>query len=585
MTAQNRFDLRFPHLLVEFDPANPKKPHEYTYGSPKKVKWICRVCGHRWKATIKNRTKKDRPTGCPKCFRKRRAELTRTPTDKNRLTIHAPHLIEEFDFTKNPRPPHEFTYSSRSKVGWVCKICGYKWNARITERTRKDKPSGCPNCAKISRKKLQQKPTDQNRFTIHAPHLIEEFDFLNNPLPPHEYTYGSGVKAKWICRVCNYRWEARLNDRTRKKNPTGCPACDGKIVTDRNRLTIHAPHLIDEFDFLNNPKPPHEYSYGSQETVRWICRDCGYKWDAQVTCRTKKTHPTGCPACDGKIVTDKNRLTIHAPYLIDEFDFLNNSKPPHEYSYGSQEIISWICRNCGNKWDASIRNRTSKVNPSGCPDCGKLKGIHGPLPGICEIFGEKLSRLFYSNIKFQFIIWIDKERNKFIRPDAVIKKDKEAKIIKGETTYFDILLDFKINPYGPGVEKTKGDYAPHCKSLIILHLFDHRTAENHKDLSTGKKVPVHYLTFPELLKKLNGMVDGETITRKMLNELMEEYKRIIRLANNPDSLKNLKGITDKERLVKEYRRIIEFTNNNRTGKSQRSDDKNDKGISDLRSYI
>ena len=55
-----------PELLAEWDweQNTDCDPHRITSGSNRKVHWICRACGHRWSATVNNRTS---GSGCPKC--------------------------------------------------------------------------------------------------------------------------------------------------------------------------------------------------------------------------------------------------------------------------------------------------------------------------------------------------------------------------------------------------------------------------------------------------------------------------------------------------------------------------------------
>ena len=57
--------LTDPCLLKEWDyEKNEKMPSEYSYGSGKKVFWICSTCGYSWQATINSRHK---GAGCPAC--------------------------------------------------------------------------------------------------------------------------------------------------------------------------------------------------------------------------------------------------------------------------------------------------------------------------------------------------------------------------------------------------------------------------------------------------------------------------------------------------------------------------------------
>ena len=58
------------NILAEWDPENELLPSQVSYGSGKKVSWVCSVCGHHWLATIDNRRK---GKGCPICGAAKRA--------------------------------------------------------------------------------------------------------------------------------------------------------------------------------------------------------------------------------------------------------------------------------------------------------------------------------------------------------------------------------------------------------------------------------------------------------------------------------------------------------------------------------
>jgi len=64
---ENRLSLLYPDICCEWNIIKNKNltPSDVSYGSGKKVWWLCSVCGFEWKATITNRVfKKSR---CPNC--------------------------------------------------------------------------------------------------------------------------------------------------------------------------------------------------------------------------------------------------------------------------------------------------------------------------------------------------------------------------------------------------------------------------------------------------------------------------------------------------------------------------------------
>ena len=125
-----------------------------------------------------------------------------------------------------------------------------------------------------------------------------------------------------------------------------------------DHLIITHPHLKEQVHpTKNGTKKLEDYSYGSREPFWWLCPedDCGYEWEAPIQRRTRH----GCPACAGKTVTDRNRVTITHPHLIKEVHpTKNGDKKLEDYSYGSHEPFWWLCPkdDCGHEWEAQICN-------------------------------------------------------------------------------------------------------------------------------------------------------------------------------------------------------------------------------------
>lgn len=67
----NDLEHKFPEIAKEWDyeKNNPLTPYDVTYGSNKKVWWICPICGKSYQAWISDRTGKKK-TGCPSCSHK-----------------------------------------------------------------------------------------------------------------------------------------------------------------------------------------------------------------------------------------------------------------------------------------------------------------------------------------------------------------------------------------------------------------------------------------------------------------------------------------------------------------------------------
>lgn len=60
------------------------------------------------------------------------------------------------------------------------------------------------------------------------------------------------------------------------------------------------------------------------------------------------------------------------PELSKEWSDKNELSPCQVYACSGAKAW-WDCPDCGNHYDSKICNRTRPLNPSGCPECGKLK--------------------------------------------------------------------------------------------------------------------------------------------------------------------------------------------------------------------
>jgi len=227
---------------------------------------------------------------------------------KKPLSETHPRLCEEWDYTKNGNlRPENVTYGANRKVWWVCRVCIYSWNAFINNRTKKLKPSGCPACS-------GRVVTDRNSLAVLHPYLLEEWDFDKNKLSPHSVHYSSGKKVWWRCfrEDCGYAWESAISSRTSKRRPQKCPACNGRVANKKNNLAVKFPDLVKEWHPIKNGNlKPTDVVQQSHKKVWWECFN-HHSWTATIGNRTRGS---GCPYCAGKIVTDKNRLSIYFIFL------------------------------------------------------------------------------------------------------------------------------------------------------------------------------------------------------------------------------------------------------------------------------
>jgi len=211
------------------------------------------------------------------------------------------------------------------------------------------------------------KLTDANRLSIRYPDVAAEWHPTENePLTPHDVSYGSNKKVSWRCED-GHEWDAVVSSRTSIR--TGCPSCSGRRATDATRLSIRYPDVAAEWHQAKNGSlTPHDVSYGSHKKVWWLCEQ-GHEWKVEVFRRTiekrtikgRELEGIGCPQCAGG-------LSVYYPAIAAEWHPTKNEPlTPHDVSYASNKKVWWICKKgADHEWDDTVNHRTSG---RGCPCC------------------------------------------------------------------------------------------------------------------------------------------------------------------------------------------------------------------------
>ena len=234
--GSNSLATMFPYLLKEWDYKKNKDldPKKITYGSRKKVFWVCSKCRYEWKTIICNRT--GLKNNCPACCNRK------IKSNKSNSFGHCyPDLLKEWDYNKNTNlDPEKLTIGSHKVVWWKCLKCEYEWKAMVKSRVKGNK---CP--ASIN---LAIKPNKSNSFAYCYPKLLKEWDYSKNiNLDPEKLTPGLGKKVFWVCLRCNYKWEATIHSRTNLK--CGCPQCKESKGEKRIRnylIKKEIPYIYDK---------------------------------------------------------------------------------------------------------------------------------------------------------------------------------------------------------------------------------------------------------------------------------------------------------------------------------------------------
>ena len=192
----------------------------------------------------------------------------------------------------------------------------------------------------------------------------------NEPLTPHDLTYGSKRKVWWRCES-GHEWQAAVYTRTGAG--AGCPVCAGKtVLAGINDLAAQYPRLAAQWHPAKNaPLTPSDVLPGSHRKVWWVCEK-GHQWQATVKSRASGC---GCPVCTHReVIPGDNDLTATHPELAAQWHPTQNGplRPEHVVA-GTRRKVWWRCEK-GHEWQATV---ASRAGGAGCPVCAGRKVVPG----------------------------------------------------------------------------------------------------------------------------------------------------------------------------------------------------------------
>ena len=335
----------------------PVTPENISYGSKKKVWWICGK-GHRWQAAVYTRTGSG--TGCPICAGK-------IPlSGETDLATRYPELVRQWHPTLNGElTPDQVLPGSHKMAWWICEK-GHEWRAKINSRVRGE---GCPVCAN------RQVLPEENSLAARYPALAGEWHpAKNGGLTPDRVPPGTRRKVWWQCEK-GHQWQASVAARVAGG---GCPVCAGRqVVAGENDLASFFPAIAAQWHpTKNGALTPRQVTPGSSKKVWWLC-PLGHAYQSPVTARVRRD--SGCPYCAGRrVLPGFNDLATVEPELAGQWHpDLNGTLTPEMVTAGSRRKVWWECDQ-GHVWKAAVFSRTGGKK-CGCPVCaGKVRAAMRP---------------------------------------------------------------------------------------------------------------------------------------------------------------------------------------------------------------
>lgn len=188
-----------------------------------KINWTCRVCGHKWPATIFSRTKgqngKNKINKCPRCGRRKRD----IPYSEE-----YPDLDKKWIKELNGMSMDNLLDQDK-KHWWMCEIHGpFKQSFIVMKRARNTKFKGCPHCRKENSLLEYQTLYYQYKELIQK-EWAPENRYLADPkkISPKNVT-----RVLWICNDCKEKYPMSIKKRTLyyKRGRTACPYCKNRSI-------------------------------------------------------------------------------------------------------------------------------------------------------------------------------------------------------------------------------------------------------------------------------------------------------------------------------------------------------------------
>ncbi len=266
-------------------------------------------------------------------------------------------------------------------------------------------------------------------------------------------------------------------------------------------LLSEFPEIAKEWDYKKNDKAPEEYAPHSNKKVWWVC-PVGHSYECTIDHRTGRGQ--GCAYCSGKrVLIGFNDLKTKNADLAEEWDYDANEITPEQVTIGCNKKVWWVCRNCGNRWQAVINDRAG-VEKKGCPVCAKQKRVKSFLDNWLKVGENDLASQCPKLLKE----W-DYERNVEVSPNGITVGSRYKAWWKCSTcgNLWQAAIHNRVtNKSGcPICARHKSTSFPEQAMYYYLSMIFPETVNSYKDIFSSTKMELD-LYIPEL--KIGIEYDG-----------------------------------------------------------------------------
>ncbi|MEQ2536656.1 zinc-ribbon domain-containing protein [Coprococcus comes] len=254
-------------------------PEDFTYGSERKVWWVCSKCGYEWETTINNRTNGYFKTGCPKCSGEHSTSFPeqailyyiRQYVDQNaesRFKIKMGGKEEELDV-------------------WIPSMaCGIEYDGEYYHARRGEKDAEKDHAAANSSIRLIR--------LIECSHNAIEGDRIYLDVRHNQKRNIERAVQHVVALLAGHPVSLDM------EADTAAIMSNYKLEKEKSSVKALFPELAKQWDYeRNGTLLPENISYGSERKVWWICPVCGGSFLKSVNTRTatRTRNLQHCPYC------------------------------------------------------------------------------------------------------------------------------------------------------------------------------------------------------------------------------------------------------------------------------------------------
>jgi len=309
-----------PELMQYWAKENVLDPYAKGVGSGDKALWICPKCNKNYSCKIVHRVKRKTPL-CNDCA---------GYTGRTNISLRQkyPEYAKLMNETLNgDKTPDSISFRTHDEVTWNCPNGQNHTYIQPVDKRINAPLMYCRECYRLGlpQKDWQRKKRTKESYEKQARPIMPKERYLgyaypellplwdkerNKGIDPYTVTIGSTDGYYWHCphdELVKHSYKATPYVMTKDVALTlekgHCNICRGLVVLEgyndiaswakRNGLD----YLIEEWDNEKNGNIKiTDRPFGSGKTAAWVCRNCGYSWEASINNRT--ANRSGCPLCN-----------------------------------------------------------------------------------------------------------------------------------------------------------------------------------------------------------------------------------------------------------------------------------------------